>query len=207
MPLPIINYQFCPQCGNPLQNTEFSGQSRPHCPDCSFVYWGNFSLGVGGVVWQGEKVLLVQRAYNPGKGVWTIPGGYVDQEEKIADAIVREIQEETGIHTKPLSVIAMRDRPGEKHDTYVVFLLEYLSGDLQADPEEVSDLGFFTLEECATLPVAELSLSVIRASLNSTTTHATPFPHSTSLGFFPKSGIKMVGGASSVLYQILEDKD
>lgn len=194
MPLPTNNYNFCPQCGKPLQNSECYGKVRPHCLDCSFVYWGNFSLGVGGVVWHEGKVLLVQRAHNPGKGAWTIPGGYVDQEEKIADAIVREIWEETGIQTKPLSVIALRDRPGEKHDTYAVFLLEYLGGTLQADPVEVSNLGFFTLEECANLPLAPLSLSVIKAS------QVDP-----PQGFLPKSGVKMIGGESSVLYQIPKD--
>jgi 8-oxo-dGTP diphosphatase len=194
MPIALTpSYNFCPQCGNPLQQTEFSGQLRPHCPSCSFVHWGDFSLGVGGVVWHEGKVLLVQRAYNPGKGVWTIPGGYVDQREKIGEAIAREIMEETGIIAEPVSIIALRDRPGDKHDAYVVFLLDFKGGTLQADPSEVSGIGFFTLEECAELPIAELSLSVIKAS------HAIK-----NKGFLPKTGVKMIGELS-VLYQISED--
>ncbi|MEL1135420.1 NUDIX hydrolase [Desulfitobacterium sp. THU1] len=193
MSLSTNNYRFCPQCGNPLHNSELYGQIRSHCTACSFVFWGNFSLGVGGVVWHEGKVLLVQRAHNPGKGVWTLPGGYVDQQEKIADAVVREIWEETHLQTRPLSVIALRDRPGEKHDTYIVFLLEYLEGELLADPEEVSDIGFFTLEEAQALMIAELSLSVIKASLTQRLQ-----------GFLPKSGVAMVGGERSVLYQIPE---
>ncbi len=193
MPIPITEYNYCPQCGEPLQETEFSGRLWPHCPECSFVHWGNFSLGVGGIVWHEGKVLLVQRANNPGKGAWTIPGGYVDQNEKISEAVAREIREETGLVAKPTSILALRDRPGEKHDTYIVFLLEYQGGVLQADPTEVSDIGFFTLEECERLPIAELSLSVIKAS------------RSVGIkGFIPKTGIKMVGELS-VLYQGPED--
>lgn len=192
MPLPIIEYKFCPQCSKPLQMTEDYGQARPYCSDCSFVHWGNFSLGVGGVVWQEGKVLLVQRAQNPGKGNWTIPGGYVNQDEKIADAVAREIWEETNLQTRPLSIIALRDRPGEKHDTYVVFLMEYLGGDLQADPEEVSDLGFFTLEECEGLHLSQLSLSVIRATYSQK-----------AEGFIPKIGVQLIG-EHSVLFQIPE---
>ncbi|EHL07939.1 hydrolase, NUDIX family [Desulfitobacterium hafniense DP7] len=199
MPLPIVDYKFCPQCGKPLLSVDFSGQHRPHCPDCSFVFWGNFSLGVGGVVWHEGKVLLVQRAHNPGKGNWTIPGGYVEQDEQIAVAITREIREETGIHAKPLSVIALRDRPGEKHDAYIVFLLEYLGGTLQGEPEEVSDLGFFTLEECENLPIAQLSLSVIKASR----TLLIP----TSPGFLPQTGVKMIGGDQAILYQISKEPE
>lgn len=189
----MIEYNYCPQCGKPLRRTEISDRLWPHCPDCSFVYWGNFSLGVGGIVWHEGKVLLVQRANNPGKGAWTIPGGYVDQNEKISDAVAREIREETGLIAQPTSILALRDRPGEKHDTYIVFLLEYQGGVLQADPTEVSDIGFFTLEECEKLPIAELSLSVIKASRSSG-----------NRGFIPKTGIKMIGELS-VLYQISED--
>jgi 8-oxo-dGTP diphosphatase len=189
MSINLINYNYCPNCGKRLELTDFSGQLRPHCPECTFIHWGDFSLGVGGVVWKDGKVLLVQRAYNPGKGVWTIPGGYVDQTEKIAEAVTREIIEETGILAKPVSIIALRDRPGEKHDTYIVFLLDYQGGELQADPSEVSGTGFFTLEECLQLPIAELSLSVIEASRTIA-----------DKGFIPKTGIKMIGELS-VLYQ------
>lgn len=193
MSISLTAYNFCPQCGSPLRQTDFSGQLRPHCPKCSYVHWGDFSLGVGGIVWHEDKVLLVQRAYNPGKGVWTIPGGYVDQKEKIADAISREIREETGIIAEPISVLALRDRPGEKHDTYIVFLLNYQGGILEADPVEVSDLGFFTVEECRNLPIAQLSLSVIEASRSKA-----------SNGFVPKTGIQMIG-EHSVLYQVPEN--
>lgn len=184
----VITYNFCPQCGKPLITSEFSKQIYPHCPDCSFVHWGEFSLGVGGIVWQADKVLLVQRAQNPGKGNWTIPGGYVDQKERISEAIVRELQEETGLVTEPVSLIALRDRPGNKHDAYMIFLLRYLGGELQPERGEVSDIGFFTLEECRTLPLARLSLSVIEDS------------QALLHGFIPKAGVPLIG-EKSVLYQ------
>lgn len=183
----IITYNFCPQCGKPLILAEFSKQIYPHCPDCSFVHWGDFSLGVGGIVWQENKVLLVQRAQNPGKGNWAIPGGFVDQQERLSDAIIREVREETGLETEPISLIAVRDRPGNKHDLYLIFLLRYLKGELHPQPEEVSDIGFFTLEECRSLPISHLSLSLIEDSQ----THL----H----GFIPKTGVSLIG-EKSVLY-------
>lgn len=182
-------YVFCPICGEPLQKSIIDDQPRSTCPDCSYIDWGNFSLGVGGVLWHNDKVLLVQRGYNPGKGIWTIPGGYVDHGESIGDAIVREIQEETGIEAEPLSIIALRDRPSEKHDTYIIFLMRFLGGNLQAQPKEVSDLGFFTLEECHTLPIATLTLSAIEASLF------------ISQGLVRNSDVKLIGTLST-LYQI-----
>lgn len=168
MPNRPAPYLFCPVCGKPLQESIIDSQTRSKCFNCSYVHWGDFSLGVGGVILHDNKVLLVQRGYNPGKGIWTIPGGYVDHGESIGDAIIREIQEETGIISKPLSIIALRDRPDERHDTYLIFLMQFLGGDLLGQPGEVLDLGFFTLEECNTLPVAALSMSAILAARSAT---------------------------------------
>lgn len=189
MSMLAAEYHFCPQCGHSLQNTEVAGRMRENCPSCSFVHWGEFSLGVGGIVWRENKVLLVQRAYNPGKGVWTIPGGYVDQDERLEDAIAREVQEETGILSEPVSVVALRDRPGAKHDAYIVFLMRDLGGTLRGEPAEVSDLGFFTVEECRRLNIASLSLSVIEAS------------SSLNQGLFLKSGVQLIGDLAA-LYSV-----
>lgn len=182
-------YLFCPICGKALQTSIIDDHPRGTCSECSYINWGDFSLGVGGVLWHNDKVLLVQRGNNPGKGIWTIPGGYVDHGESIEQAIIREIQEETGIKTKPLSIIALRDRPAEKHNTYIVFLMQFLSGTLQAQPEEVSDLGFFTLEKCQSLPIAALTLGAIEAS------------HSASQGLVINSNVKLTC-ALSTLYQV-----
>ncbi|SPF38174.1 NUDIX domain protein [Candidatus Desulfosporosinus infrequens] len=182
-------YLFCPVCGKPLQNSIIDNHPRSACSNCSYVHWGNFSLGVGGVLWHNDKVLLVQRGHNPGKGMWTIPGGYVDQGESIAAAIIREIQEETGIKSKPLSIIGLRDYPAEKHDTYIIFLMEFLGGTLLAQPGEVSDLGFFTLKESYALPIPSLTLSALEAS------------HSASQGLLINSDVKL-SSKLSTLYQI-----
>ncbi|HBV87674.1 MAG TPA: NUDIX hydrolase [Desulfosporosinus sp.] len=188
-----VPYVFCPVCAERLQKSIIDNHLRSSCPNCSYVDWGNFSLGVGGVLWHEEKVLLVQRAHNPGKGVWTIPGGYVNQGESIGEAIVREIQEETGIETKPLSIIALRDRPSnspsEKHDVYIIFMMTMLGGTLHAQLEEVSNLGFFTLEECQTFKIPSLTLSAIQAS------------HSISRGLVLNTNADLIGRLST-LYQI-----
>ncbi len=131
------------------------------------MHWGDFSVGVGGVVWRGDKVLLVQRAYNPGKGMWTIPGGYVDQTERTGDAVCREVAEETGIQTEAVSVIAVRDRPGIRHDIFIVYLLKDLGGIVQPQPEEVMKAGFFSADEYRNLPVAGLTMHMIEASRRS----------------------------------------
>ncbi|CAA7600035.1 NUDIX hydrolase domain protein [Acididesulfobacillus acetoxydans] len=181
-----VTYHFCPQCGRPLGNKEFGARTRSFCPDCSFVHWGDFTLGVGGILWHGGKALLVQRAHNPGRGIWTLPGGYVEAEENIENAVAREVREETGIETQASTLIAVRDRPGEEappqpHDLYLIFLLRYLSGSARGDEDEVRSLGFFTLEEARRLSIAPLTLHMLEATLPGLT------------GFERIEGVKMLG--------------
>lgn len=185
----VVPHFYCPKCGKALQKSIIADRTRSTCPDCSYIHWGEFSLGVGGVLWLNDKVLLVQRGHNPGKGMWTIPGGYVDHDESIGEAIIREIHEETGINAQPLSIIALRDRPAEKHNTYIIFLMQYQGGTLQAQPGEVSDLGFFTLEECQNLSIPSLTMSAIEAS------------HSVSQGLVINKDVKLMGKFST-LYQV-----
>ncbi|MGI5901591.1 MAG: NUDIX hydrolase [Desulfitobacteriia bacterium] len=161
MPFYRVQFNFCPVCATKLENIFLGGGLRKKCPQCNFIHWGNYALGVGGVVLQENKCLLVQRAHNPGKGKWTIPGGYVNADEKIEEAITREVKEETGVIAEPLSVLAVRDRPEDnpsrRHDIYIVFLLQYLKGEIKPDPFEVLDCGFFTLEECKRLDISSQS--------------------------------------------------
>ena len=67
-------------------------------------------VGVGGVVVQGSRVLLVRRGRPPLKGEWSIPGGMVELGETLVEGVRREIREETGLVVRPLEVIGVFDR-------------------------------------------------------------------------------------------------
>lgn len=170
MPSFYSEFKYCPVCSAELEYRLIEDKKRQSCPACDYIHWGEYALGVGGVVLQGDKALLIQRANNPGKGRWTIPGGYVEQNEKIADAAMREVREETGILTQPIGILAIRDYPEDipniKHDLYIAFLLQYLGGELQHDPYEVMQAGFYTLDECRDFPVAPMSLEIISSAIN-----------------------------------------
>lgn len=59
-------------------------------------------LAVSAGVWRGDRVLLIRRARPPLAGLWTFPGGGVEPGERVADAVVREVLEETGLAVSPL---------------------------------------------------------------------------------------------------------
>ncbi|NLI92349.1 MAG: NUDIX hydrolase [Peptococcaceae bacterium] len=196
MPQTYTEFNFCPICGVRLEIMPIEGKMRKKCLCCNYIHWGEYSLGVGGVLLQAGKGLIVQRAINPGRGRWTIPGGYVEQNEKIADAVVREVKEETGLLTEPVSILAVKDRPedlpGVKHDIYIVFLLRYVGGKLIPDPGEVLQAGFYSPEECAGFNIAPLSLHVMSKAIEYMK------EGSINPGFVWKEDIQIVGALSEL---------
>jgi len=67
-------------------------------------------VGVGVLIRDGERYLLIRRAADPDAGLWSIPGGLVEVGEKAADAAVREAREETGLDVEILDLLGVVDR-------------------------------------------------------------------------------------------------
>ena len=117
-------------------------------------------VGVGGIIFQEESVLLIRRGREPALGQWSIPGGVVDLGESLEKAVVREILEETGIEAEPLALVKVldrifRDREGRVAYHYVLvdFLCGYKKGEVRAGSDAL---------EARFIPIAELdALSVI----------------------------------------------
>jgi 8-oxo-dGTP diphosphatase len=83
--------QFCPRCGTALIELVHSGKLRPVCPACKWVYFPDPKVAVVVLIRKSEQVLLVQRKYDPQKGHWTLPSGFVDAGEDPKAAAVREV--------------------------------------------------------------------------------------------------------------------
>src|ERR1700721_2907530 len=76
---------------------------------------GSRILCVGAVVTDGHgRLLLIQRGHEPGKGLWSLPGGRVEPGETDAEGLVREMEEETGLTVEPGRLIGQVDRPGRR---------------------------------------------------------------------------------------------
>src|SRR6266496_5659440 len=96
--LPVETIKFCMRCGHSLELREEAGRIRPICPRCGWVYYFAPQIAAVGIVTRDadEKFLLVQRGEDPGKGLWGLPGGFVELGEIVTEALTREILEETG---------------------------------------------------------------------------------------------------------------
>jgi 8-oxo-dGTP diphosphatase len=99
------NYRFCPYCATALVEKFRFEQVRPICPACGFVHFRDPKVAVIALVIHDGRVLLVQRGVDPGKGLWALPGGYMDAGEMPTAALQRELVEEVGLAVQVKSLI------------------------------------------------------------------------------------------------------
>lgn len=96
-------------------------------------------VGVGAILFDAGRVLLVERGRPPQEGCWSLPGGAVETGELLADGLRREIREETGLEIRVLEIVEVFERilrDGEGRTEYHYILIDYLcektGGDLRA---------------------------------------------------------------------------
>lgn len=144
---------YCPECGCALELRQRHDRSRLCCPNCSFVHYGRFTVGVGGLVVDDGRMLLVHRRFSRGPGLWAIPNGYAEQDERLDAAVVREVREETGVETAVEGVVGVRSRVLEtEHSLYILLKLRWTGGVPQPDGIEVDDARFVPLAEVLLIP-------------------------------------------------------
>ncbi len=106
-------------------------------------------LTVDGVILKDEKILLIKRKNEPFKDKWALPGGFVEYGEKVEDAVVREVFEETGLRTEISSLFGIYSDPGRDprgHTISAVFILNVCGGELSCG-DDASDARFFHFED------------------------------------------------------------
>jgi 8-oxo-dGTP diphosphatase len=94
---PGMPMQYCPHCTHPLEERLAFDRLRSVCPACGFVHFRAPKVGVSMLVEQGDRLLLIRRAVEPGQGKWCLPSGFVEWDESPQAAAVRECKEETGL--------------------------------------------------------------------------------------------------------------
>jgi ADP-ribose pyrophosphatase YjhB (NUDIX family) len=98
-------------------------------------------VGVGAVIWKGDRFLLIQRGHQPGLGTWSFPGGRQELGETVYQAVEREIREETGLTIRILDIVTVVDlihRDGDAiryHYTVIDVVAEWVAGEAVASSD------------------------------------------------------------------------
>ena len=148
-------------------------------------YNTGYNVGVGGAVVHEGKLLLVRRASRRGRGNWQVPGGFLEPDETIEMAVVREVAEEAGVQAEVVGVLGVRNRydPDSGNSIYIVLLLRPLGGEPTPDGGEVDQAGYFTLEEIQSLgQVPPINLEIARRVLSPDHRLLSPMKAATATG-------------------------
>ncbi|EZQ02093.1 DNA mismatch repair protein MutT [Candidatus Acidianus copahuensis] len=123
-------------------------------------------IAVGGVIIQGEKILMVKRSKSPNKGNWAIPGGKVEYGETVFDALRREMMEETGLNVIPEKLMAVVEIIKEGfHYVILDFICSIKGGELRASSDAL-DAKFIDLNEIKDECTSPTTLDMLKKYYN-----------------------------------------
>jgi 8-oxo-dGTP diphosphatase len=124
-------------------------------------------VGIGAIIIEDQRVVLVKRGHAPLQGKWSIPGGVLEVGETLRKAVVREVREETALTIEPGELLGVFERviPDEQgkmryHYVLIDFLCCRATGELKAG-DDAAEVGWFRKDELSGLDLARETEEVI----------------------------------------------
>ena len=140
--------RFCLRCGAALTRRELFGEERPVCPACHWIFFADPKVAVGVLVEVEQRVLLVRRVNDPGRGMWSFPAGFMDAGEDPAEAAARECLEETGLQVEVLGLLdVIAGREHERGADLVIIYRARITGGALSAGDDADQAGFFERDQ------------------------------------------------------------
>ena len=118
-----MKYKYCPKCAGELH--EEIPEALFVCTQCMFHFYFSPKPCNAVILEKGDQILLVRRKYDPQKGFWDLPGGFVDPFESIEESATREIKEELGLDIPATNFRYLISTPDRyEYEVSLLFLLE-----------------------------------------------------------------------------------
>jgi ADP-ribose pyrophosphatase YjhB (NUDIX family) len=127
----------CSNCGGPLTLGPIPGEERPRlaCAACGHITYVNPRLVTTAIpVTGGGEVVLIRRGYEPGRGLWAQPGGFLEVDETPTEGAIRETLEETGLAIAPGEIVGLYARL-EAAVVVLVYEASIVGGEMRTSPE------------------------------------------------------------------------
>ena len=159
-----IDFPLCPKCGHSL--TKMSPRNTV-CKSCGLDYYVNpRPCNAIIIVDDKRRVILVKRAFDPSKGLWDLPGGFIDIGETAEESVIREAKEELGVEVDKIQYLfSGYDRYGYRglnyHTLGFVFTAQIASGEIQP-LDDVEEIQYFAEDE---IPWNALAFPVLERTI------------------------------------------
>jgi len=134
----------CSRCGAPLTLGPVEGEDRDRlsCPACQHIAYVNPRLVVTTIpVMPSGELVLLRRGLEPGYGLWAQPGGFLEVDETVTEAAIRETIEETGLVVEPGEIVGLYSRL-EAAIVVIVFEARIVGGEARETPEAIEIAAF-----------------------------------------------------------------
>ncbi len=155
--------RFCNSCGEGIEITIPTGDNRERhtCPSCGKIQYQNPKIVTGCVpIWQ-DRILLCRRAIEPRYGLWTVPAGFMENHETLAEGAIRETLEEACAPVNDLQPYGIYNLPTISQ-VYVMFLGTLLQQDQFDAGVESLEVRLFREDE---IPWQEVAFKVVETTL------------------------------------------
>ena len=132
-------YKFCPLCGGAFVKKRLVSNEpeRLVCSACEFIFYLDPKLVACTIAETGNGIVLQRRNKEPKKGQWVLPGGFVDRGETLEEAAIREVYEETGLHSRIKCLLGNYSYPGEAN-IIIVYQSRITGGTIRPCHESMS---------------------------------------------------------------------
>jgi len=154
--------KFCSQCGEPVTQRIPDGDNRPRfvCDNCEIIHYQNPNIVAGCLPVYEDKILLCKRAIEPRYGLWTLPAGYMENNETVEQAAIRESQEEANANVELQQLYTVFSLP-HANQVYMMFRARLLDENFSAGIESL-EVELFDESE---IPWDQLAFSTIDYTL------------------------------------------
>lgn len=157
--MPFEDYQFCSVCGSgSMEKKVPCGDNRPRavCGACGAIFYSNPKVVAGAILESGDRILLCRRGIEPRLGRWTLPAGYMENQESVVEAAAREAWEEARAKAEALYLHGVYNLI-HANQVYMMYRGRLQDGE-HAPGEETTDSALFDVDD---IPWSELAFPVI----------------------------------------------
>lgn len=153
---------YCLQCGHEAEQKIPEGDHKPRlvCPSCHHIHYENPKVISGALVVHDHKILLCRRAIEPRYGFWTIPAGFMEIGETIAEGAARETVEEADAIATNLNLYCIYDLP-DIGQIYTLYLANLQDGKYNVGPESL-ECSLYSEQD---IPWNDIAFEAVRRTL------------------------------------------